>query len=327
MGVHDAPRRLALALALLARLGGEVRTAPAELAAQLGVDESELDELISFVMMCGLPPYSPDVLIDIDVDVRGIALRQAPGDALLRPARLTLGEADALRSALSVLLQRLGRGASGALGSVCAKVDGSLAETATGRQPSHTVAAAIPGAEDPSVLAALLAAAEDARSADIEYWSATSDNLSARRVDPVGLMNRGGTFYMVAFCHTTGEERVFRVDRVRKARVTDERFERPTEEPDLAQRADGSFVLRDGIGVAEVSFTGVAARLATEAWPDAEVREDDEKTVVHIPYASVDWLVRELLPYGPEARVLAPDDVVRAYRDMVRELASRYRSG
>ena len=50
-----------------------------------------------------------------------------------------------------------------------------------------------------------------------------------RAFDCYGLLYRKGRWYAAGYCHLRQEVRVFRLDRVLEAELSDERFERPAD--------------------------------------------------------------------------------------------------
>ncbi len=78
--------------------------------------------------------------------------------------------------------------------------------------------------EPPPLLARVQDAVARGRRVELAYTSASGDE-SDRIVDPLGLVERQGTWYLVA--QTAAGRRTFRVDRVRSVRVLDEAVERP----------------------------------------------------------------------------------------------------
>src|SRR5690606_75278 len=57
------------------------------------------------------------------------------------------------------------------------------------------------------------------RTVTLRYRAASQSESTERTVDPYGLVATGGTWYLVAHCHTRGEERQFRVDRIESLSV------------------------------------------------------------------------------------------------------------
>ncbi|MFM7535624.1 MAG: helix-turn-helix transcriptional regulator [Acidimicrobiales bacterium] len=100
----------------------------------------------------------------------------------------------------------------------------------------------------------------------------------ARRVDPLGLLSRGGNWYLVGYDHSHGEQRVFRVDRV---------------EGDVEIGDAGSFEVPDGFDP--------SGALATDMKAIGGVGDDPTEAVVRIDSA---WARRVVAELGPE-RVVA----------------------
>ena len=100
--------------------------------------------------------------------------------------------------------------------------------------------------------------------------------------------------------------RHFRLDRIKSASVTDERF-RPRPEVDPAAEVDGW--LRTGeveaSRTARVWVSPERARWAREARRVVEERSDGS-VIVELSFAGVDWLVREILREAGDAAVLEP---------------------
>jgi hypothetical protein len=57
---------------------------------------------------------------------------------------------------------------------------------------------------------------------DIEYYTESRGEMTRRRVDPYRLEQRSGTTYLVGYCHWRQAERVFRLDHIRSAELTNE---------------------------------------------------------------------------------------------------------
>ncbi len=74
-------------------------------------------------------------------------------------------------------------------------------------------------------LSALAQAVWEARTVEARYRRADEDTEVERRLEPLGLVLKGGIWYLVA--RSGGQERTYRVSRFGSVRVGDERFERP----------------------------------------------------------------------------------------------------
>jgi predicted DNA-binding transcriptional regulator YafY len=81
-------------------------------------------------------------------------------------------------------------------------------------------------AEDLSMLPIVQEAVWRDRRLAIRYWP-TAGQSGERVVDPLGLVAKGGTWYLVA--RTAGACRTYRVSRMENARLLDEAFDRPAD--------------------------------------------------------------------------------------------------
>src|SRR5271168_3162126 len=93
----DAGHRLHPLLAVLTWLARQGRAPVAELADRFGIGPDELIADLELAACCGLPPYTPDQLMEIMVDEQEVVANLGP--ELARPRRLTAAEGFALAAA------------------------------------------------------------------------------------------------------------------------------------------------------------------------------------------------------------------------------------
>ena len=119
---------------------------------------------------------------------------------------------------------------------------------------------------------------------------------------------------MASFDPTRDGVRHFRLDRIKSATVTDERFE---PRPDVDPAADVDGWPRTGevpaSRRARVWISPERARWAREERTVVAELEDGA-VIVELGFAGVDWLVREMLKEAGDAVVLEPDDAREAVR-------------
>ncbi|HEY6511186.1 MAG TPA: YafY family protein [Burkholderiaceae bacterium] len=154
-----------------------------------------------------------------------------------------------------------------------------------------------------------------------ESWTAVSERV----VDPLGLVLKGGAWYLVA--RQRREPRTFRVAAIEAAELLDERFVRPPKFDLAAFWGESTRRFEEGVyrdfATLEVSplglerlcgFSPVVAQAAqrTVAVPDARGWRQ-----VTVPIESVEHASRQMLRLGAEAVVLEP----AALRDALRASA------
>src|SRR5262245_39100276 len=162
--------------------------------------------------MIGVPPYSPGDYLDVDEDPDGgVTIRLAP--YFTRPLRLTAAEGLALLAAGRALLAVPGSDPAGPLATALDKLEAALG-----------VSQVVVEFGTPEFLRAIQAAAEHGQRVEVDYWSGGRDELTTREIEPGPPFFAVGAWYTDAFDHLRGESRMFRVDRVRAVRATDETF-------------------------------------------------------------------------------------------------------
>src|SRR5690606_10439384 len=176
--------------------------------------------------LVGVHPFTPAELIDVVLEDDRVWVRYA--DYFARPLRLTPAQGLALVAAGSSLLSVPGSDPSGPLARALAKVAAVL-----GVEPGEAVDVDLGPAED-EVFATLQRAIGEHRAVEIDYYGYGRDERSARVIEPHRLYAHEGHGYVAAYCRRATDDRVFRVDRVREATVTDESFDPPDDHAEMA---------------------------------------------------------------------------------------------
>ncbi|MGH9018515.1 MAG: helix-turn-helix transcriptional regulator [Acidimicrobiales bacterium] len=316
----DAGYRLHRLLAVLTWLARAGRAPVAELAERFGLSPDELVADLELAACCGLPPYTPDQLMEIMVDEEEVVANLGPD--LARPRRLTAAEGFALATAARAIEAVPGADPDGALARGLDKLDAVLGDGDRLRidlgEPPH--------------LAALRAAVDDGAQIELGYYSVSSDEESVRVVDPRQVVALDGRWYLDAFCHRAGDMRRFRVDRVLSLRPTGTAVDGPDNgggagaEPRPTDAGGAAFVPGPGAVVVRVAVDDAGLWL-TDAVPTLGVeRGADGRSVVRLGVASTVWFDRLLLRLGPHAEVLDPPELVASAREAATRLLDRYRA-
>ena len=308
----SADERLQRILALVPWVAAHDGPPIADVCSRFGCTEADLLDDLQLLFLCGLHPYTPDVLIDVDVADGRVWIRYA--DYFARPLRLTPAEGLALLAAGRTLLAAPGADAEGPLARGLAKLADAL-----GVDAEESVEVSL-GAAPAETLAVLSEAASRHRQVEIEYYAFGRDEWTRRVVDPYAVFSAGGQWYLSAWCHAVDDERLFRVDRVREATVLDARFDPPEHRPELTvyqPRDDDPRVTLD---------LEPAGRWVVEQYPTENVVPLEEGGLrVTLAVSERAWLERLLLRLGPAARVVQGDPGVAAAA--ADRLLTRYRRG
>jgi proteasome accessory factor C len=295
----------------LGRLG---RVAVEDVCERLQVSEEELREDVNVLNVVNFGGGSYVLYAEFN-DQGEIEVDPEPySDNFDRPARLLPVEAKALVAAIDLIGEHI---PEGSLASAREKIVAAL-----GEDPMEQGLQVAPPAGDDSDVARLVSQAiVKHRMIELEYYKENEDELSLRRVEPYALTNGREGWYVASFDPERDGVRHFRLDRIKRATVTTEKF-KPRPEVDPAAEVDGW--LRTGevqaSRSARVLVSPERARWAREARRVVE-EWSDGSVVVELSFAGVDWLVREILKEAGDAAVLEPQDA----RDAVSAAVARLR--
>ncbi len=310
-------RLVTLASILIAagRRGARVRVE--DVCERLQLSEEELREDLSVLNVVNFGGGSYVLYAELHEETGEIEVDPEPySDNFDRPARLLPVEAKALVAAIDLLGEHI---PEGSLTSARKKIVAAL-----GEDPMEQGLQVAPPAGDDSDVARLLSKAiVQRRMIELEYYKENEDELSERRVEPYALTNGREGWYLASFDPERAGVRHFRLDRIKRATVCDERF-RHRPEVDPAAEVDGW--LRTGeveaSRSARVWVSKDRARWAREARRVVEEWRDGS-VVVELSFAGVDWLVRETLKEAGDAAVLQPPDA----REAVQAAVARVKLG
>jgi proteasome accessory factor BC len=316
---HDAairPERFARLVTLASILieAGRAGQAPhvAEVRERLQVSEQELRDDISVLNVVNFGAGSYILYAEVTGDGRIEVDPDAYSDSFARPARLLPIEAKALIAAIDLIGEHIPKGS---LTSARDKIVAALGEDPV----DEGLQVASSAGDDSEIAAVVSGAIAGRRLLSVEYYKENEDEFSQREVEPYALMNGREGWYVAAFDPSRGSVRHFRLDRIKRAAVRDERFE-PRPEIDPAADLDGwpRTGEVEASRRARVWVSADRARWAREERPVAAELADGS-VVVELAFAGSGWLVREVLKEVGDAAVLEPAEA----REAVREAAVR----
>jgi predicted DNA-binding transcriptional regulator YafY len=164
---------------------------------------------------------------------------------------------------------------------------------------------------------------------DVEYKRAGSDKGTSRRLQPLGLVLKAGTWYVVA--QAGDSVRTYRVSNILDLQQTGERFTRPKDFDLVRFWTASSRAYEVGLyrGTAElrVSKRGMArlealgATVQQAAQDSAEPEKTGGWTRITIPIESIEHAAVDMLKLGGDAEVLTPVALRRRVAKTAREVA------
>ncbi len=162
----------------------------------------------------------------------------------------------------------------------------------------------------------------------IDYYSMSSNQTTQRKLDPYNIFFRNGAPYLYAYCHLRKENRIFRIDRIKKIKLTAENFKLP-DNFSLSEELNNAWGVEQGkeeMNV-KIKFTGRAARFVPEYhWSDKQEIEDisENEIIFKVKTSSREEIKKWILGYGAEAELLQPEDLRTEIQKEIEKMMRNY---
>jgi predicted DNA-binding transcriptional regulator YafY len=307
-----APERFGVLQALLAHLlaaCGDDRSATldaAELAARFSIPLEELQDHLSLLNLVNFGGGCYAVYAEHDGDVVRVE-KELYGDVFRRPPKLTPLEARAIHLAMEYVGPTIAADAHSPLKRVRKKLEETFGrfELAGTPQPSDASA-------EEKLVRVLSDGVEKRMVVEIEYLKEGDDSPSLRRVEPYTIERELPVWRVHTWDLGVDAPRTFRLDRMRSARSTGERFE-------VREGFDPTYLRNPRI--ARLLHSPEVARWKLERGARPLT---DGSAIADVPYKTEEWLLSEVLADRGETNVLEPqrlrDVVAKRSRRLQREL-------
>ena len=305
------PERFAVLQALLAYLlaacgdGNDAVIPAREIVVRFHIPEEELEEHLQLLNLVNFGGGCYTVYAALDGDVVYVD-KELYGDTFRRPPRLTPLEARAIRLALEFVGPMIAADAHTPLDRVRKKLEETFGQFELAQAPDPHVADA-----EADLVATLTEGIRERRLVEIEYQKEGEQTWSKRVVEPYSLERELPNWRVHTWDRSRDAERSFRLDRMRSAQLTQERFDpRPAFEPRGFRDARKAKILY---------LKGIAARWAAER---GATLLKDGNALAEMPVGSPEWLIGEVLSHRGEAVLLEPEELRSVVAGRARELAN-----
>lgn len=303
--VSRLSRILALIPFVLERDGAGVE----EILERFDYTKDQLTRDLNTVFVCGLPGYGPGDLMEAYIDEDEVIIDAA--DYFTNAPRLTPTEAlGLLASGMTVIGSGQG---SPSLESAVAKLSKAVL-------PDAETTLTVDVLDESANVGTLRDAAGSEHVVAITYRSVGKEEVTEREIEPWSVFATLGRWYVTGHCRLVGEERTFRVDRIRDLEVTEETFDRPDNVPEPGV----GYTASDDDVVCEISLNP-NAYWVMEYYPVEVLREGTRTTRVRFSSPDAEVPARLLLRLGADARLLKGDEVARRTRELGDQILSIYR--
>ncbi len=241
-------------------------------------------------------------------------------DHFLRPMRLTVAELSALDLGLALLRAERPPEEHAALDRARARLVKVLARSPDDPPTVDFRVASTGGDADNETLVALRRAMRARHKVRITYRSSNAADGAERVVSPYACVFASDAWYLVAQCERSGGLRVFRLDRIEALAPSDEAYQVPDGFSLDKVVRDGRVFLGQPNEEVRIRYGPAVARWVAER--EGESLAADGSVTLSYPLADTRWVVRHVLQYGAEAKVLSPESARVAVREALERIAS-----
>ena len=306
-GPRSAAQRVTGLLVMLPWIMQRKRVKISTMAKQFNLSEAELIEDLLMASVCGVPPYTPDALIDVFMD-NGMVVAEVP---LLfsRPLKLSTAELFAISVMAQTALQLPGANKKGPLSTALTKIAPLMPTGA------ETIKVELPRAKFVKELREAVATGERC---DIEYFSPASQKRSKRIITARKVFEDAGRWYVAADDHQSGEDRIFRIDRIEQIKPVGLFDQLNDQDQQWFSEQMSQVTLR----------VEPSARWIVESYPyisrvNKRIKNIDVVDIT-MSITSQHWLGRLLLRAGGGVKVLKPAEYQSLGKKAARTVLDRY---
>jgi proteasome accessory factor BC len=306
-----APERFGVLQALLAHLlaacGDERQTEldADELAARFRIPREELQDHLSLLNLVNFGGGCYTVYAEVDEETGRVRVdKELYGDVFRGPPKLTPLEARAIRLAIEYVGPTIAAEAHTPLDRVRRKLEETFGQFELAQTPQPRVAT-----DEEKLVRVLSDGAEKRRVVEIEYLKEGEEQPAVRVVEPYSFERELPVWRVHTWDRTADGARTYRLDRMRSAKLTGERF-------DPREGFDPHYLREPRI--ARVWHSPAIARWKVERGARALT---DGAAVAELPYKTEEWLLSEVLADAGETVVLEPASLRRLVARRAGELA------
>ncbi len=230
------------------------------------------------------------------------------------------------------LLDRTGSGVlSSALAPLKSRIESLLAQQAGGKRwPMERVRVigSYVRQRDEVSFRVVASAVLERKRVGFDYLARSTNEHTHRQVSPQRLTHYRDNWYMDAFDHDREALRSFSVDRIQRARVSDEpAVDVPDAELDLHLASSYGIFSGAPKGIATIVFSAKAARwVADEHWHSKQEGRflPDGRYQLKLPYGNARELLMDVLRYGADAEITEPVSLREQARTLLQLALSAY---
>lgn len=175
------------------------------------------------------------------------------------------------------------------------------------------------------LLSGIQEALPDQKAIKMNYWSNYKGEFNEREVEPIGICFYSSQWHLIAWCRLRRDYRDFRIDRIEKLKILDERFDR-SKHLSLEKYLEGLQRHTDLVLVKVEIDKAVARYLQDSKYHYGWISEEEKGDVVEMSFAaySPDYIARWFLMMGKHIQIVDPEPLKQKMKELTEELGAHY---
>jgi predicted DNA-binding transcriptional regulator YafY len=156
---------------------------------------------------------------------------------------------------------------------------------------------------------------------NIEYRDSYED-ITGRNIEPMSLVLKGFNWYVFAYCHLREDYRFFRLSRIYKIKLLEEKFiRREMSYEDFKERSNSNYNMVELV----LKFSPeVSQRVADFFYEEDTIIEKNGCKIVKVSYPEDEWVYSMILSYGEYVEVVEPLHIKKIIKERARKIYEKY---
>lgn len=150
------------------------------------------------------------------------------------------------------------------------------------------------------------------------YYNSNGEK-SQRTVEPLQVWFKDKSWYLIAYCKTKQDYRIFKIARIKEIKILEEHFKRELQQENKKEEYKFKTV------TLELEISKKMAYRVYDEFEDSEInKKDDGSFIINVEYPENEWVYGYILSFGEYVNVLAPERVKRTIKDKIEKILKNY---
>ena len=151
-----------------------------------------------------------------------------------------------------------------------------------------------------------------------EYYN-TNGEKSERIVEPLQIWFKDKSWYLIVYCKTKQDYRIFKIARIKEIEILEEHFERELQKESKKEKHNFKTI------TLELEISEKMAYRVYDEFEDSEInKKADGSFIVNVEFPENEWVYGYILSFGEYVKVLSPERVKRTIKNKIEKILKNY---